>query len=56
MRMRRRAAKTWEKFNNTEEELTQRSMAMNAAGEPGDHYWWRRAASYMGEDDPEAIY
>ena len=56
MRMRRRAAKTWEKFNNIEEELAQRSVAMNAAGVPGDHYWWRRVASYMVEDDPEAMY
>ena len=38
MRMRRRAAKTWEKFNIIEEELAQRSVAMNAAGEPKDHY------------------
>ena len=56
MRMHRRAAKTWEKFNIIGEELAQRSMAMNAAREPKDQYWWKRMASYMSEDDPEVIY
>ena len=55
-RMHRRAVKAWEKFKILEEDLAQRSMNMNAGREQQDHYWWRRMATYMSEDEPEAIY
>ena len=56
MRKHRRAVKTWEKFDILEE-LAQRSMAMNTGREQQkDHYWWKRVATYINKDNPEAMY
>ena len=52
-RMYRRAFATWEKFADLESELAEKSMEENRNQDQKDHYWWRRMAAYLEEDDLE---
>ena len=55
-RMHRRAVKNWERFASIDEEMSNRSMEANRDNTARDHYWWRRIAPYVEEEEPEAIY
>ena len=52
-RMYRRAVATCEKFVDLESELAEKSMEENRNQDQKDHYWWRRMAAYLEEDDSE---
>ena len=54
--MYRRAKKTWEKLQEIDETLCEKSMEANTEQNRNDHNWWRRVAPYVAEDDPEAEY
>ena len=48
-----RAVATWEKFVDLESELAEKSMEENWNQDQKDHYWWRRMAACLEEDDSE---
>ena len=52
----RRAIKNWERFGTTDEEMSNRSMEVNRDITARAHYWWRRIAPYVEEEEPEATY
>ena len=46
--------KLWSKLEQKEQQLCSRSMALNDGRD--DHYWWKRAAKILTEEEPESIY
>ena len=56
VRMAKRGNKIWEKFCIIDPTLTERSMNENENLEGKDHYWWRRIAGGIGDDEPDPIY
>ena len=56
VRLHRRGSKLWEKLMEIEPDLVNRSMAENENRDFQDHYWWRRIAATVGEDEPDPIY
>ena len=56
VRFHNRGKKTWQKLARTEPDLVQRSTNENENNEFKDHYWWRRIASSIQDEEPDPIY
>ena len=56
VRMYQRARKTWDKLSVKDEALCNRSIEASQERNFKDHYWWRRVASIIEEDEPEPEY
>ena len=54
-RMYNRTKKTWEKFEEINPELVTTSNNINT-NEIRDHFWWRRIASYLQQEEPNPQY
>ena len=54
IRFHRVITKLWSKLEQKEQQLCNRSMALNDGQD--DHYWWKRAAKFLTEEEPEPIY
>ena len=56
LRMNKRGNKTWEKFMILDPELAEKSMEENENLNKKDHYWWRRIANSINDNEPDPIY
>ena len=56
VRLFKRAQKMWDRFTIAESELVERSMAENEQIDTKDHYWWKRLASGIDNQEPNPIY
>ena len=56
VRLHRRGKKTWNKLENFEPDLTERSLLESEDNTRKDHYWWARLATSLAVDEPEPIY
>ena len=54
IRLYKAANKLWSKLEQKEQELCNRSMVQNDGQD--DHYWWKRAANILSNEEPEPIY
>ena len=54
IRFYRAANKLWSKLEQNEQELCDRSMVQNDGRD--DHYWWKRAAKFLSNEEPQPMY
>ena len=52
-RMYRRAQNTWNKLKSINDELIERTEAVDNENDTRDHYWWRRISLYVNSDVPD---